>query len=109
MRIVFILLSSVLISFIQINIYAQKKFELTDYAKFVNISDPQISPDGKSVVIVVARPDYVNNRFNAELVLVDVASGIKKVLTQDRFSVSSPRWASNGEQLAFIANVGQGK
>lgn len=109
MRIVFILLSSVVFSIIQINIYGQKKFELTDYAKFVNISDPQISPDGKSVVIVVARPDYVNNRFNAELVLVDVASGVKRVLTQDRFSVSSPRWSSNGGQLAFIAKVGQGK
>jgi dipeptidyl aminopeptidase/acylaminoacyl peptidase len=91
------------------NIFAQKKFELVDYAKFVGISDPQISPDSKSVVIVVSRPDYINNRFNAELVLVDVASGKKHVLTQDRYAVSSPRWSPNGEQLAFISRVGQGK
>ncbi|MFX7776533.1 DPP IV N-terminal domain-containing protein, partial [Acinetobacter baumannii] len=82
------------------------KFELSDYAKFVNIADPQISPDGKSVVIVVSRPDYINNRFNAELVLVDVASGKKRVLTQDRYSVSSPRWSPNGEQIAFISRAG---
>lgn len=88
---------------------AQKKFELADYAKFVNIADPQISPDGKSVVIVVSRPDYVQNRYNAELVLIDVASGNKRVLTQDRFAVSSPRWSPNGEQLAFISKAGQGK
>ena len=109
MRIVFTLLTTFLLAFGQSNVYGQKKFELVDYAKFVNITDPQISPDGKSVVIVVARPDYVQNRFNAELVLVDVASGKKRVITQDRFAVSSPRWSPNGEQLAFISKVGQGK
>jgi dipeptidyl aminopeptidase/acylaminoacyl peptidase len=91
------------------NAYGQKKFEVADFAKLVNITDPQIAPDGKSVVIVVSRPDYVNNRYNAELVLVNVASGKKTLLTQDRVAVSSPRWSPNGEQLAFIAKVGLGK
>jgi dipeptidyl aminopeptidase/acylaminoacyl peptidase len=99
-----------LINLFSFPLLAQKKFELADYAKFVNISDPQIAPDGKSVVIVVSRPDYVNNRFNAELVLIDVASGKRRVLTsQDRLAVSSPRWSPNGDQLAFISRVGQGK
>ncbi len=109
MRIAFTLFATLLLAFSQSTVYGQKKFELADYAKFINITDPQISPDGKSVVIVVARPDYVQNRFNAELVLVDVVSGKKSVLTQDRFAVSSPRWSPNGEQLAFISRVGQGK
>ena len=104
-----ILLFIALINLFSFPLLAQKKLELADYAKFVNISDPQISPDGKNVVIVVSRPDYVNNRFNAELVLIDVASGKKSVLTQDRFAVSSPRWSPNGEQLAFISKIGQGK
>ena len=109
MRIAFTLLATVLLAFSQSNVYAQKKFELADYAKFVNISDPQISPDGKNVVIVVSRPDYINNRFNAELVLVNVAWNKRRVLTQDRIAVSSPRWSPDGEQLAFISRVGQGK
>lgn len=105
----FTFLTALLLVLGQSSVLAQKKFEITDYAKFVNISDPQISPNGKSIVIVVSRPDYVNNRYNAELVLVDVASAKRTVLTQDRFSVSSPRWSPNGEQLAFIARTGQGK
>ncbi|MBC7722949.1 MAG: S9 family peptidase [Pedobacter sp.] len=109
MRIAFKLLTTLLLAFVQCNIYGQKKFELADYAKFVNIADPQISPNGKSIVIVVSTPDYVNNRYNAELVLVDVASGKKSVLTQERISVSSPRWSPNGAQLAFISKAGQGK
>ena len=71
MRIAFTLLATLLLALGQGNVYGQKKFELADYAKFVSISDPQISPDGQNVVIVVTRPDYVNNRFNAELVLVN--------------------------------------
>ncbi len=89
---------------------AQKKFELADYAKFTNISDPQISPDGKNIVIVVSKPDYAQNRYNAELVLVNVVSGKRRSLTSpDRFTVSSPRWSPNGEQLAFISKTGAGK
>jgi dipeptidyl aminopeptidase/acylaminoacyl peptidase len=103
-----ILVFIALINVLSFQLLAQKKFELADYAKFVGISDPQISPDGKSVVIVVSRPDYAINRYNAELVLVDVASGKRRILTQDRASVSSPRWSPNGEQLAFISRVGQG-
>jgi dipeptidyl aminopeptidase/acylaminoacyl peptidase len=98
-----------LLTVFSFQLIAQKKFELADYAKLVNISDPQISPDGKSVVLVVSRPDYVNNRFNAELVLIDVATGSKRVLTQERITVSIPRWSANGEQLAFIAKAGLGK
>ncbi|MBK9317393.1 MAG: S9 family peptidase [Bacteroidetes bacterium] len=109
MRIPLTLLTILFLLFTQITASGQKKFEIADYAKFVNITDPQISPNGKSVVIVVSRPDYVNNRYNAELVLVDVASGKKRVLTQERFVVSSPRWSPNGEHLAFISKVGQGK
>ena len=103
------LLIIALLHIFSFQLLAQKKFELADYAKFVNISDPQISPDGKSIVIVVSRPDYVQNRYNAELVLIEVASGKRRVLTQDRFAVSSPRWSPNGEQLAFLSKVGQGK
>ncbi len=109
MRIAFTLLVTLLLAFGHSNIYGQKKFELADYAKFVSIANPQISPDGKSIVIVVSRPDYVNNRSNAELVLVEVASGKKTVITHERFSVSSPRWSPNGEQLAFISKASSAK
>ncbi len=109
MKIAFTLLFTLLLAIGQSNIYGQKKFEIADYSRFVNISDPQISPDGKSIVIVLSKPDYIQNRYNSELVLIDVASGKRTVLTQDRVAVSSPRWSPDGEQLAFIAKAGQGK
>lgn len=90
-------------------VFSQRRFELDDLAKLVNISDPQISPDGKSIVILVSRPDYQKNRYNAELVLIDVASSKQRILTFDRVAVSQPRWSPSGDQLSFLSRVGQGR
>ena len=90
-------------------VFSQRRFELDDLAKLVNISDPQISPDGKSIVILVSRPDYQKNRYNAELVLIDVATAKQRILTFDRVAVSQPRWSPSGDQLSFLSRAGQGR
>ncbi|HYS77589.1 MAG TPA: hypothetical protein VEO94_02035, partial [Candidatus Dormibacteraeota bacterium] len=82
-----------------------RRFELADLAKIVRVSDPQISPDGKSIALVVARPDYDEDVYQRELILVDVASGARRVLTRERKGVSSPRWSPSGDRLAFLARV----
>src|SRR4051794_13006485 len=80
------------------------KFDIGQLAKLVNVSDPQISPDGKSIVIVVSRPDYDADLYRSELVLVDVATHKQRVLTHDRKGVGYPRWSPSGDRLAFFAN-----
>lgn len=85
------------------------RFTIADLAKMVSISDPQISPDGKSVVIVVSRPNYDEKRYDAELVLVDIATGGQHTLTRDRQDVEQPRWSPSGDRLAFLAKPGLGK
>jgi len=82
-----------------------KRFELADLARIVRVSDPQISPDGRSIALVVSRPDYDEDLFQRELILVDVASGAQRVLTRDRKGVSYPRWSPSGDRLAFLARV----
>src|ERR1700720_674612 len=81
------------------------RMQLDDLGRIVRVSDPQIAPDGKSIVIVVARANYDEDRYDADLVLVDVASGSQRVLTHDRRSVTQPRFSPNGDRLAFLANV----
>jgi dipeptidyl aminopeptidase/acylaminoacyl peptidase len=83
----------------------QRRIQLDDLAKVVTVSDPQISPDGKSIVCVVSRPNLEEDRYDNELVLIDVASSAQKVLISDRRDVSSPRWSQNGDRLAFLAVV----
>src|SRR5262245_62557807 len=82
-----------------------RRMELDDLGRLVRVSDPQIAPDGKSIVIVVARANYDENRYDADLVLVDVASGSQGALTHERRGVSHPRFSPEGDRLAFLSNV----
>jgi len=72
----------------------------------VRVSDPQISPDGKSLVTVVTKPDYANDLNVSELALVDIASGKTHLLTHGRKNASFPRWSPGGDRLAFLAADG---
>jgi dipeptidyl aminopeptidase/acylaminoacyl peptidase len=82
-----------------------RRMQLDDLGRIVRVSDPQIAPDGKSIVIVVARANYDEDRYDAELVVVDVATGNQRVLTNDRRSVSHPRFSPSGDRLAFLSSL----
>src|SRR6185295_13926818 len=82
-----------------------RRMQLDDLGRVVRVSDPQISPDGASIVVVVARANYDENRYDGNLVLVDIASGNQRVLTADRRSISQPRFSPTGDRLAFLSNV----
>ena len=83
----------------------ERRIQLEDLTKIVSVSDPQISPDGKSIVCVVSRQNFDEDRSDNELVLVDMATGAQRVLTFDRKRVGSPRWSPSGDGLAFVAVV----
>lgn len=77
--------------------------QLADIGKIVNVSDPQLSPDGKSIALIVSRPNLQQDRYDSSLVLVDVASGNQRILTYERKNVFSPRWSPTGDRIAFLA------
>jgi len=103
MRIAFSLLTTLLLVFGQSNVYAQKKFELGDMDKLYTLTDPQISPDGKFILIVVSKPDTTTNKNKSFIYKVDIATGATQQLTYERTLVSSPRWSPSGNTIAFIA------
>jgi dipeptidyl aminopeptidase/acylaminoacyl peptidase len=74
-----------------------------DLARQVRLSDPQLSPDGKTVAVVETRADLESDEFRSEIVLVDVASGNLRPLTRARHHAGSPRWSPTGAALGFIA------
>ncbi len=80
-----------------------QRFDISDLALEVNLSSPRISPDGSQIAIVVARPDFEENRYDSELVVVDVATGAQRVLTHSRRRVRQPRWSPSGDRIAFLA------
>lgn len=80
-----------------------KRFDLDAMSKIVRVADPQISPDGKSIAVLVSRANLEENRYDTELTLIDVASKAQRVLTHGRTGLGQPRWSPDGATLAFLA------
>ena len=82
-----------------------QRVDLTTAGKIVRVADPQIAPDGRSVIILVSRANFDENRYDASIVRVDPATREQRVLVSGRRGVSSPRWAADGSHIAFLAQV----
>ena len=90
-------------------LHAQHPFELGDLAKMTGVSDPQFSPDGKTIAVVVSTPDYEEDRFQTGLLLVTAVGGQQRLLAQKRTGLTQPRWSPNGQELAYLERTGTGK
>jgi len=80
------------------------RFDLDTPRKVVRVGNPAIAPDGHSVVITVSRANLAENRSDAELVQVDIATKEQRVLSRRR-GVGSPTWSPDGSMLAFLAST----
>jgi len=98
------LAAAVLVTFAAASASPQSRtLQLEDFTKITTVSDPQISPDGKSIACIVSRINLDQDRSDRELILIDIATGAPHVMTHDRKGVGSPRWSPEGDRLAFEA------
>jgi len=70
-------------------------------------TDPQISPDGKTIAYVRSSNDIMTDNSRRTIWLIDVGSGQQRPLVAGAGSYSSPRWSPDGTRLAYVgAEVG---
>ena len=69
-------------------------------------SDPQISPDGRTIAYVRRSADVMTDRTRSTIWLVDADSGQQRPLLAASGSYSSPRWSPDGTRLAYVATEG---
>jgi len=67
-------------------------------------SDPQIAPDGKTIVYVRRTNDIMTDRARSTIWSIDVASGAQTPLVAGPGSHGQPRWSPDGSRLAWISN-----
>jgi dipeptidyl aminopeptidase/acylaminoacyl peptidase len=67
-------------------------------------ADPQISPDGRTIVYVRRSGDVMSDRMTSSLWLIDVATGRQSPFAT---SGSSPRWSPDGTRIAYVAADGE--
>ncbi len=78
-------------------------FQLNDLQKLNRISTPAISPDGKTIAVVVSKPDWKTDKNKQVLKLIRVSDAVSRDLTFNREGLSNVRWSPDGNRLAFIA------
>ena len=67
------------------------------------VTDPQMSPDGKSVLFVKSHVDKEKNKYVGNLFTVDVKTGAVKQWTQGEKPGGIGRWSGDGKTIAFVS------
>ncbi len=75
-----------------------------DVFQFEQVSDPQISPDGRRIVYVRQFADIQSDRFYSNLWIVDFDGGNHRPLTSGNFRDTAPRWSPDGARLAYLSD-----
>ena len=86
-------------------LWAQSKqpFTVDALLKISRISEPQLSPDGKTVAFTVQTIDVPANTRPQHIWTVPAAGGTPMRLTQDGTRNTRPRWTGDG-RIAFVSN-----
>src|SRR5215203_463805 len=81
---------------------------INDLLMAVRVADPQLSPDGQSVLYVRTSTEPGTFRRNADIYLTPTAqsanvNAVRSLITGER-SENSPRWFPDGKSIAFISS-----
>ena len=66
------------------------------------LSDPQLSPDGKTILYGVSYTSIAENRSVRNLYTIPVNGGTPTPLTKDGKSISAAKWSADGSAIFFL-------
>lgn len=78
-----------------------RQFAINDLVNVRRVSDPQVSPDGRTIAYTIAETDRAANKRTTHIYLVPIEGGEPKQLTTGASSSSLPRWSPDGKRIAF--------
>jgi dipeptidyl aminopeptidase/acylaminoacyl peptidase len=82
----------------------KRPMTVDDLFHFQRISDPQISPDGKTVAYVLGTVDLPANKTSSSIWLASTQDGKPRALTNTTKKDSHPRWSPDGQRILFESN-----
>jgi len=77
----------------------EKKLSLDLYLEWEEVSDPQISPDGRHIVFTRRWVDKLNDKWESALWLMNADGSHQRFLVKG----SSLRWSPDGTRIAYLA------
>src|SRR5437879_13590399 len=78
---------------------ARHPLKLDDLARFRNVGDPQVSPDGQWVAYTVSTIDAKEDKSNTHIWMAGYDGKNDRQITFSNDSESSPRWSPDGKYL----------
>jgi dipeptidyl aminopeptidase/acylaminoacyl peptidase len=83
---------------------ALKPWTSDDILALRSVTDPQVSPDGRTVAYVVSSLSDDKLTYQTDVWLVPVAGGAARRLTTSPAADEHPRWSPDGRTLAFLSD-----
>ena len=81
-------------------------FSVHDMVAMDRISDPRVSPDGRSVAFTVRVTDLEANKGRQDIWLAATSGGAARRLTSHEENDTQARWAPDGKSLFFLSTRG---
>ena len=81
-----------------------KHFDPMDVFELEWANDPQVSPDGKTIIYVRQSNDIMKDRTQSHLWQIDADGSNHEPLLTGQPNASSPRWSPDGKQVAYVSS-----
>lgn len=95
---------SVLSLFLLTVLGAARPLALEDMFRLKRVSDPQLSPDGRTVAYVVTEVLKAENRTQSDVWVIPAEGGEARLLAGSPKHDRHPRWSPDGKWIAFESN-----
>ena len=86
-----------------ISAQAKRPITFDDFSAVKGVSDPQLAPDGRSVLYAVRTTDVAANRRTTRTFVAPVAGGAARQFPDASTNVSEARWSPDGRRVAYVA------
>lgn len=83
---------------------AQKLFDVAALLRLQRISEPQLSPDGKTIAFTVQTVDVEKNSKPKQIWVVPLEGGAARQITTSGTANERPRWTPDSSRIVFISN-----
>ncbi len=84
-----------------LNTFSQNLLSPEALWRLGRVSDPQVSPDGKSVLYSVRNYNLTANTGNTDIYKIDIASGAFVPVADSPDDESSAKWSPDGRRITF--------